>query len=122
MPRRGRTRLRRRLPRPARQRRTRRRPRTDAPAETTAATDAPAEGGLGEPNEATGEPITIGFVSDGADAAFGSDEAIVKTFESTIQYANEYLGGINGHPIEIDHCDTGATPAGGNPVRRPAGE
>ena len=52
-------------------------------------------------------------MTDGEDAAFGSDEAIVKTFESTIQYANEYLGGINGHPIEIDHCDTGATPAGG---------
>ena len=84
---------------------------TDAAAtETTAAA---AEGGLGEPNEATGTPITIGFVSDGENAAFGSDENLVATFEATVQYANEYLGGLNGHPIEIEHCDTGATPAGG---------
>jgi branched-chain amino acid transport system substrate-binding protein len=92
---------------------------TDAPADTTDATDAPEgtdapeAGGLGEPNEATGEPITIGFVSDGENAAFGSDENLVATFESTIEYANEYLGGLNGRPIEIEHCDTGATPAGG---------
>ena len=83
---------------------------TDAPAAETTA--APADGGLGEPNEATGTPITIGFVTDGEAASIGSDEDRVKTVEATVQYVNEYLGGLNGHPLEIKHCSTEATPAG----------
>ena len=67
---------------------------------------------LGEKNEATGEPITIGFVTDGEAASFGSDEDEVAMFNATIEYANEYLGGVNGHPLEIQHCATDATPAG----------
>ena len=96
---------------------------TDAPADTTAGTDAPdgtdapADGGLGEPNPATGDPIKIGFVTDGEAASFGCDEDRVATFEATVEYANEYLGGINGHPIELEHCSTEDTPAGGDAVR-----
>jgi branched-chain amino acid transport system substrate-binding protein len=80
--------------------------------ETTETTGAPAADLLGPENAATGDPITIGYVTDGADASFGSDEDQVATFEATVQYANEHLGGINGHPIEIEHCQTGNTPAG----------
>lgn len=90
----------------------------DAGADTTAAAEADttvavAADPLGEPNPATDTPITIGFVTDGEAASFGSDEDEVATFEATVAYANEYLGGINGHPIEIEHCATDNTPAGG---------
>ncbi len=90
---------------------------TDSAAEATdgAATDTtapPVEDALGDPNPATDTPITIGYVTDGADAAFGSDEDTIAMYEATVQYANEYLGGINGHAIEVEHCSTGNTPTG----------
>jgi branched-chain amino acid transport system substrate-binding protein len=80
--------------------------------ETTETTTAPAADVLGPENIASDTPITIGYVSDGSDSSFGSDETQVATFEATVQYANEHLGGINGHPIEIEHCQTNNTPAG----------
>jgi branched-chain amino acid transport system substrate-binding protein len=80
-----------------------------APADTTAAA---ATDPLGEPNPATDTPIKIGYVSDGENVSFGSDEDQVKTFEATVKYANEYLGGLNGHEIQIEHCATENTPAG----------
>jgi branched-chain amino acid transport system substrate-binding protein len=80
--------------------------------ETTETSAAPAADVLGPENAATDTPITIGYVSDGADSSFGSDENQVATMEATVQYVNEHLGGINGHPIEIEHCQTGNTPAG----------
>ena len=81
-------------------------------AEETDTTAPPAADVLGEPNEATDTPITVGFVTDGENASFGSDEDEVASFNATVEYANEYLGGVNGHPIEVEHCSTDATPAG----------
>ncbi len=80
--------------------------------DTTDTTSVPAEEVLGTPNEATGSPITVGFVSDGPDASFGSDENEVATFDATVEYVNAYLGGVNGHPLEVQHCSTDNTPAG----------
>ena len=111
-----RTRRQRRMRRPTRPRGREAPDGTDAPADTaeeTDTTEASTDGGLGEPNPATGDPIKIGFVTDGEAAAIGSDEDRVQTVEATVEYANEYLGGINGHPIELEHCSTEATPAGG---------
>lgn len=80
---------------------------------SSSATSAPAADVLGPSQPATGTPITIGLVTDGAAASFGSDAAEVATFEGTIKYANERLGGLNGHPIVIHKCATNATPTGG---------
>ena len=62
---------------------------------------------LGPTNPAKGSPITIGFVDDGKSA--GIDETpIITAFNATVQYANEHLGGLNGHSITT-RCATRRT-------------
>ncbi|HEY8545886.1 MAG TPA: ABC transporter substrate-binding protein [Acidimicrobiales bacterium] len=73
----------------------------------------PAEDVLGEPDEATGEPVKVGIIHEGGSDAIGSQSALTETgAEIAAEYANEYLGGIAGRPIELVFCGTEATPAG----------
>jgi branched-chain amino acid transport system substrate-binding protein len=66
---------------------------------------------LGTPNKATGSPIKIGLVNDGKTE--GIDHTpLIAAFNATVKYANEYLGGLNGHVLEVDACETKNTPAG----------
>ena len=65
---------------------------------------------LGTPNKATGSPIKIGSL--GQESDLNKDQRILGV-RATAAYMNEYLGGINGHVIELDECSTGDTPAGG---------
>lgn len=79
----------------------------------TATTDAPgttAADILGEKNPATGEPVRIGFISDGSsDFADSTIEGkVAKALES---YLNDYKGGIGGRPIELVTCETDVDPA-----------
>lgn len=84
---------------------------SDATEETAPAEDA-AEA-LGEPNEATGEPVKIGLITEGGSEAIGSQSALTETgAQIAVDYANEYLGGIGGRPIELFICGNQATPAG----------
>ncbi len=76
---------------------------------TTTTTNAHA---LGTPNKATGTPIKIGFVNDGKTDAV-DQTASNATFNATVTYVNDYLGGINGHVIKVDACETLDTPSGG---------
>ena len=87
-------------------------PATDSAADTTAApnTTAPSDP-LGTPNAATGEPIKIGVVADGKTEAIDNTQAIA-TVEAVAAYANDYLGGVNGHPLDVTSCETGGTPSG----------
>ncbi len=67
---------------------------------------------LGTPNKATGTPIKIGMVTDGnADGIDGTPQR--DSAKAAAQYANDYLGGINGHVIDLDGCETNSTPSGG---------
>ena len=66
---------------------------------------------LGTPNKATGTPIKIGLVSDGKTDAIDNTQSIAAA-KAVFDYANDYLGGINGHPIEVDTCETKQTPSG----------
>lgn len=82
---------------------------TDADATTT----APPEDVLGEPNEATGEPVLVGIITEGGSEAIGSQSDLTEQgAEIAVAYANEYLGGIGGRPIELFICGNQATPAG----------
>lgn len=92
-----------------------------APASTAAAptpTDsAPPEtdatSALGEPNPATGSPITIGVMSEAGGGTLDAQAALgEKGVSIAQQYVNEYLGGINGHKLDVFVCDTKVTPAG----------
>ncbi|MCW2620758.1 MAG: putative amino acid transporter [Frankiales bacterium] len=71
---------------------------------TTATADA-----LGTPNKATGQPITIGYVSTGKTPNLDSSVEIAAAV-ATAKYVNDYLGGINGRPIDLKVCETTTDP------------
>jgi branched-chain amino acid transport system substrate-binding protein len=77
---------------------------------SSSTTEAAAAGGLGEPKAATGTPVTIGYSFDGASDAVDNSDEIVGT-KAAVEYINQYLGGIDGHPIKLDICSTNLDPA-----------
>ncbi|MCY3861943.1 MAG: ABC transporter substrate-binding protein [bacterium] len=87
----------------------------DAEESDMADTEAPAPETtsdlFGEPNPATGEPLKVGFVSDGRSDAI-DNSAEIPAAQAAAAYANDYLGGVAGRPIEFITCETGQTPAG----------
>jgi branched-chain amino acid transport system substrate-binding protein len=72
-------------------------------------TPAAGTSSLGTPKKATGTPYVFGMIND---------ETGPVTFPEARQgsmaaadYVNNYLGGIDGHPIQIDSCTGDGTPA-----------
>ncbi len=85
---------------------------TVAEGDDTATTMAEAsDDPFATPNPATGDPIKIGVVADGQTDAIDNSQAIA-TVKAVAAYANEFLGGLNGHPLEVSECETKNTPAG----------
>jgi branched-chain amino acid transport system substrate-binding protein len=85
---------------------------SDEPGSSDAATDTSADLSLlGEEDPATGTPLRIGLVADGRSDALDSTSAL-DAGEATVEYVNEHLGGLNGHPLEVERCETGNTPTG----------
>ncbi len=81
---------------------------------STADTEAPSEEGtdlLGPEDVASGEPIKVGMVSDGATQAFDNTDEL-RAAQAAAEYYNNHKGGIGGRPIEVVTCETGADPAG----------
>jgi branched-chain amino acid transport system substrate-binding protein len=77
-------------------------------------TDTTAESGedlLGPEDEASGEPVRIGMVSDGATQAFDNTDEL-RAAEATAEYWNTHKAGVGGRPVEVVTCETGADPAG----------
>ena len=66
---------------------------------------------LGPDDQATGEPVRIGLVSDGATQAFDNTDEL-RAGQATVEFLNDHRGGIGGRPIELVTCETGAEPAG----------
>jgi branched-chain amino acid transport system substrate-binding protein len=84
---------------------------TQASGSRRSASPPTAQSVLGTPNKATGTPLKIGYIWDGQTQALdatGQRDAL----KATAEYANDYLGGINGHPIGLDVCDDMDTPTG----------
>ncbi|MCU1344630.1 MAG: putative branched-chain amino acid transport system [Acidimicrobiia bacterium] len=80
---------------------------------TTAASTAggtAGAGGLGTPNAAKGTPVKVGYISDGQSATIDNTEELLMA-QATAKWANDYQGGIGGHPIEFDTCQTKQDPA-----------
>ena len=64
---------------------------------------------FGTAKKATGTPYVFGMINDETGAVTfpeGRQGAI-----AAMNYVNNYLGGINGHPIQIDSCTGDGTPA-----------
>lgn len=79
----------------------------------SAPTPDPAESAgadiLGTPNPATGDPIVFGTLDlESGPVTFPE---VLEAQQAAVQYVNEYLGGIGGHPIELKNCATDGTPA-----------
>ncbi len=60
---------------------------------------------LGPENLATGDPIKVGFFSDGVTEAFDNTDEL-RAAEATTEYVNTHMGGIAGRPIELVTCET----------------
>jgi branched-chain amino acid transport system substrate-binding protein len=67
---------------------------------------------LGPVDQASGEPVRIGFVSDGQTPALDASVEIPAA-EATAAFWNEHRGGVGGRPVEVVTCETSGDPAGG---------
>ncbi|HEX4094868.1 MAG TPA: hypothetical protein VHZ33_39640, partial [Trebonia sp.] len=65
----------------------------------TGSATAAAAGGLGTPHKATGTPYVFGMINDET-GAVTFPEARQGSIAAA-DYVNNYLNGINGHPIQI---------------------
>lgn len=84
---------------------------TSAGGATTAVTTAPTPvDPLGTPNKATGTPIKIPFAYDGKTQTVDTSGDLGAA-KAAAGYVNDYLGGIAGHPIELDACESQQQPA-----------
>jgi len=97
--------------------------RRPTPEASTGPTDGPATDGkkdtkttepaweFGEFAPATGEPITVGLLTDGQTAGL-DDTGARQVFRATLAYVNDYLDGLDGRPLEVRECATQNTPTG----------
>jgi len=79
-------------------------------ASSDSASDAEVTQALGTPNKAAGSPVLLGLISDGKGTSI-DQTAEIKGAQAAIGYANDYLGGINGRPIELKVCETQNSPS-----------
>ena len=87
-------------------RRCSRRPRASPTSNST-----PSAGPIpGSPHKATGTPVTLGFISEGKSSAIDNTDEI-KGARAAVAYANDYLGGLGGHPITLKVCESLGQPA-----------
>jgi branched-chain amino acid transport system substrate-binding protein len=68
---------------------------------------------LGPTHVATGSPVKLGYIYDGASAAV-DDTSDLQAAQAAVKYVNNYMNGVVGHPITLDVCSTNQTPAGAN--------
>jgi branched-chain amino acid transport system substrate-binding protein len=54
--------------------------------------------------------VAVGFISTGQTAAIDTTDEI-KAAQAVVKYANQYLGGIGGRPIELTTCEEKGVPA-----------
>src|ERR1700689_1425820 len=64
---------------------------------------------FGTPKKATGSPYVFGMINDETGAVTFPEAR--QGAIAAVNYVNNYLDGINGHPIQIDACTGGGTPA-----------
>jgi len=72
-------------------------------------TTAASSSVFGTPKKATGSPYTFGMINDETGAVTFPEAR--QGAIAAVDYVNNYLNGINGHPIVIDSCIGDGTPA-----------
>lgn len=92
---------------------------TDAPETTAAPADTEAPGGTDAPVDTEApdgpvaadpslSPVVVGFHNLEGGAV--SLPELRESFEAGVEYVNSQLGGINGHPMEVNSCNVDFTP------------
>jgi branched-chain amino acid transport system substrate-binding protein len=83
---------------------------SSASAPSSSSTTAAASSSVfGTPKKATGSPYVFGMINDETGAVTFPEAR--QGAIAAADYINNYLGGINGHPIVIDACTGDGTPA-----------
>jgi branched-chain amino acid transport system substrate-binding protein len=81
---------------------------TTTPATTQA--DAALLTPVGGKQAASGMPVKVGLINDEGGTASSWPEIRIGT-QAAVEYANQYLGGIAGRPVQLDVCESKGTPA-----------
>ncbi|HTX27930.1 MAG TPA: ABC transporter substrate-binding protein [Streptosporangiaceae bacterium] len=81
---------------------------SSAPA-SSSTTAAASSSVFGTPKKATGSPYVFGMINDETGAVTFPEAR--QGAIAAVDYVNNYLDGINGHPIVIDECTGDGTPA-----------
>ncbi len=66
---------------------------------------------LGPENQATGEPVRIGMISDGKTDAYDNTDEL-RAAQAAAEYFNAHKGGVGGRPIEVVTCEAKGDPGG----------
>jgi branched-chain amino acid transport system substrate-binding protein len=64
---------------------------------------------LGTPKAASGAPVKVGFISDGRTPTI-DNSAMAPAAKATVEYINDYMGGIGGRPVDLVTCETAGDP------------
>src|SRR5579863_4520767 len=82
---------------------------SSTPTSGSSTTAAASTFSFGTVKKATGTPYVFGMINDET-GAVTFPEARQGSI-AAVNYVNNYLNGINGHPIQIDECTGDGTPA-----------
>jgi branched-chain amino acid transport system substrate-binding protein len=82
---------------------------SSSPPSSSGTSAAASRSVFGTPKKATGTPYVFGMINDET-GAVTFPEARQGSI-AAVDYVNNYLDGINGHPIVIDECTGDGTPA-----------
>jgi branched-chain amino acid transport system substrate-binding protein len=82
---------------------------SSTPVAGSTSTAAAGTSSFGTPKKATGTPYVFGMINDETGAVTFPEAR--QGAIAAVNYVNNYLDGINGHPIQIDACTGDGTPA-----------
>src|SRR5580658_4505961 len=74
----------------------------------SSSTTVPSTSSLGTPDAATGSPLKVGYITDGQNGNI-DNLTEVPAAQAAVKYINAYLGGVAGHVLSLDVCDSGDT-------------
>jgi branched-chain amino acid transport system substrate-binding protein len=77
----------------------------------SSATSAPGGTGSGSGGAASGTPLKIYFVNEQGSTTGASYPQETSGAQAAVSYVNSKLGGVAGHPLQLQTCFTDATPA-----------
>jgi branched-chain amino acid transport system substrate-binding protein len=79
--------------------------------QTTGTTAESAADLLGPEDQATGEPVRVGMVSDGQTDAYDNTDEL-RAAQAAAEYFNAHKGGLGGRPVEVVTCEAKGDPGG----------